>query len=107
MLVVAYAGILAAGQAGNERQLFSEWKIALAAKTIATFGLLLGLIWAYVCHDHFGYLKQLRDRAIGVLPEYRRLRDISRNRFRSSTALMAYGVPALAAAMWVVLLVLI
>jgi hypothetical protein len=106
MLVVAYAGILAGGQTGGSSD-HNQWKVIVATKAIGVFGLLLTMAWIYVCHDHVQYLSRLRERAQEFLPEYRAFHTTNPHRFRSSNAVMAYGVPVLAATLWLVLIVLI
>jgi len=106
MLVVAYAGIIAGWQAASGGET-GEWKLALAARMVAVFGLLLTAVWGYVSHDQFHYLRRLRTRAAQHLPEYRELRATRPNRFELSMSLMTYGVPGLAGTLWTALAILV
>ena len=87
LLVVAYAAILASDQSTYRRHAL------LAAGVIAVFGLLVTLVWAYVCHHQWRDVKSLRDHAVELLPEYRTTIARRRNPIVPPKALMTYVVP--------------
>jgi len=100
LLVVSYASMLGVGQTpGSDRP-------TLAARVIAVFGLLLTLAWGYVGHRHLQYYQLVSIRMREHLPEYRKAREQWRRRGVSSLPVVTYSLPMLAAAVWVLLLII-
>lgn len=98
LLVVAYTGLLpGSGSAGAP---------ILAACVVAVFGLLLTCVWAYVGHRHLQYLALLNSRVRDHVREYRALRERWHPKGPSSLPLVTYTLPALAAVMWIILLLI-
>jgi hypothetical protein len=98
LLVVAYATMLPTSHTGAGE--------ILAARVIATFGLLLTVMWLYVGHRHLRYCMLIRMRMLEMLPEYRETRARWRSSRISSLPLITYFLPSLAIVMWVFLLVI-
>ena len=100
LLVVAYTGLLSGASAGSS--LTKVGSIIWIARTLATFGFLLTLLWIYVNRRQWYVVRHLQERAREILPEYKVTYE-TRGKWRiSSTWLMAYAVPSLIAVMWAV-----
>jgi hypothetical protein len=96
MVLVAYS--LLASRAGES---------PVRGEIIASFGLIVSLIWAWASHRALVILRYVTIRAMKEHSYYRRIREERPNqrwRFMGSTKLMAYAVPAVAIIMWTVLL---
>ena len=96
MVLVAYS--LLVSRAGE---------IPVRGEVIASFGLIVSLIWAWASHRALVILRYVTIRAMKEHPYYRRIREERPNqrlRFMGSTKLMAYAIPAIAIIMWTVLL---
>ena len=103
LLVVAYSSVLGVGQSGA---LATGDRAVLANRVIAAFGVMLALIWVYVADRHLQYYKLVSARLREHVPEYGEVRRAWRRRGPSSLPLVSYSLPALAAIMWVLLLVI-
>lgn len=93
MLVAAYAGAL-------------EADARSAALSIGVFGLVMTIAWGYVSRRQHGLVEFIQVRARAELPEYREIcaaRPPARLRSRT---VIAFGLPLLLSALWIVLLVL-
>ena len=103
LLVVAYTGVL--NLSGIHEQ---PLRLRVAALVLAIFGFLLTVIWAFVSVRQRQVLLDLHGRAREAFPEYRRTiaeRKLPGGRI-SSTMLIAFGVPILAAIMWLIFIVI-
>ncbi len=102
MFVVAYAGVLTGAFSSSTHHSAFSW----VARVLAGFGLLLALVWLYVSHIQWSYLKFLRSRMSEQLPNYERIQTGRPQGFVEDGAMSAYIVPSLAAVMWLVLMLL-
>ncbi|MFC7387158.1 hypothetical protein [Sphaerisporangium rhizosphaerae] len=103
LLIVAYTLVLGVTtQTGGS----STTTALMAVRIIAVFGLLLTVIWGYVAHRHLRYYELLRARQREVFPEYEQLRKQWRMKGISSLPLVTYFLPLLAAALWILLLLI-
>jgi hypothetical protein len=59
----------------QKRGTYSATRLLLAARVLASFGLLLTAVWFYVGRRHLKYCKYIRGRAQDRLPEYRATRE--------------------------------
>jgi hypothetical protein len=100
-LVVAYAGLLGNEQPGD------AGRLALAARVIAIFGILLSIAWLYVSRRQWLYSVYVYGRAEREMPDVASIFAQRRQPGLSGTAVMAYVVPSLAFAMWLVLAILV
>jgi hypothetical protein len=100
LLVVAYAGLL-----GNEQPSDAS-RLALAARAIAIFGILL-VAWLYVSRRQWLYSVYVYGRAEKEMTDVATIFAERRQSGLSGTAVMAYVVPSLAYAMWLVLAILV
>lgn len=104
LLVVAYTGILGLSLSVHGQPL----RLRVAALVLAIFGCLLTIIWAFVNGRQRQVLLHLHKRARETFPEYRRTieeRKLPGGRI-SGTFLMAFGVPVLAAIMWLIFVII-
>ena len=101
MLVVAYAGLL-----GND-QPSDAGRLALAARAIALFGILLSVAWLYVSRRQWLYSVYVYGRAEKDMSDVATIFAERRQSGLSGTAVMVYVVPSLAFAMWLVLAILV
>ena len=104
LLVVAYTGILGLLLSVHGQPL----RLRVAALVLAIFGCLLTVIWAFVNGRQRQVLLDLHKRARETFPEYRRTieeRQLPGGRV-SGTFLMAFGVPVLAAIMWLIFVII-
>lgn len=92
LLAVAYSTTAAAGDAKP------------AARVMAAFGIALTVIWVYAGHRHLRYSRALQRRAAERLPDFAQTQEACRLPGLSALPLIVYGLPALAAVMWMVLL---
>jgi hypothetical protein len=100
LLVISYATMLGVDQtSGSDR-------LTLAVRVIAIFGLLLTLAWGYVGHRHLQYYDLVSVRMRKHLPEFRKAREQWRRRGVSSLPVVTYFLPALAAILWLLLLII-
>ena len=100
LLVVAYTGILGLSLSVHGQPL----RLQVAALVLSIFGCLLTVIWVFVSGRQRQVLLDLHKRAREAFPEYRRTieeRKLPGGRI-SGTFLMAFGVPVLAAIMWLI-----
>ena len=100
LLVVAYTGILGLSLSVHGQPL----RLRVAALVLSIFGWLLTAIWLFVSGRQRQVLVDLHKRAREAFPEYRRTieeRKLPGGRI-SGTFLMAFGVPVLAAIMWLI-----
>jgi len=72
---------------------------------VAAFGLLLTIVWCYIGHRHLRYYSLQSSRLRMQLAEYNLLRENWRQRRPSSLPLVTYFLPALSAAIWLLMLV--
>ncbi|MFI8872459.1 hypothetical protein [Streptomyces sp. NPDC055243] len=93
LLAVAYSTTVTAGDT------------KAAARVMAAFGIALTVIWLYVGHRHLRYCRALQRRAAERLPDFAETQAACRLPGLSALPLIVYGLPVLAAVMWVVLLV--
>lgn len=100
-LVVAYAGLLGNEQPGD------AGRLALAARVIAIFGILLSIAWLYVSRRQWLYSVYVYGRAEREMPDVASIFAQRRQPGLSGTAVMAYVVPGLAFAMWLALAILV
>jgi len=80
-------------------------RLLLAARAVAAFGLLLTIVWCYIGHRHLRYYSLQSSRLRMQLAEYNLLRENWRQRRPSSLPLVTYFLPALSAAIWLLMLV--
>ena len=76
-------------------------------RVIATFGLMITIVWAYAAHRFLARFRYITRRAEDEYPYYRAIREGRppvRFRLLGSTHLMAYVVPFVTMAMWMILL---
>jgi hypothetical protein len=105
LLVVAYSSILTSGLHSGPTG--RDEKLLLAARVIAVFGLFLTVIWCYACMRLLSILSYLYKRVEEACPEYKRTNEERRTPGRiRSTWLITYVVPALAATMWIIFVVI-
>lgn len=76
----------------------------LLLRIMSTLGVLMSLIWWYVQARQYQFLRQLKRRVANLASEY--AETLSGHRRISSTFLLAYVIPALFLALWVVFLIL-
>jgi len=106
MLVVAYSAILGA------RPHIGHYWLAVS-RVIAGFGLTMSVIWLLTSYLHLSYLLHLRAQAVEAIREFGAFRKAWQAAGRSPlrkldiAALIAYAVPVLAGALWVILLILV
>jgi hypothetical protein len=105
MLVVAYAAVLSAGPSAAAS--LDPTTLSWIARVLAGVGILLGLVWAYVSHSQWAYLKFLRDEAIRTFPDFAERRIRAPRPKPDDGAVSAYAAPWLTVVMWVVLALLI
>lgn len=99
LLVVAYSTILSAES--------DQWQSALiAARVIAAFGLPLTGVWLYVGHRHLQYSRTLQRRAAAQLPDYAETLAACHQPGLGARSLIVYGLPSLAAGMWLTLILI-
>jgi hypothetical protein len=103
LLIVAYTSILGVARASGHDTL--SIGPLLAARIIASFGLLFTLIWAYVAHRHLLYCNYIIVRMKAHIPEYRDTREGWSIQGPSSLSLVTYCLPALSFVMWTLLLI--
>jgi hypothetical protein len=106
LLLVAYSGVLrVSGHARSSGM--------TASRVIAAFGLAVAVMWILTSYLHLSYVRRLRARVAAELPEFG---DTRSSWLKSQPGwarrvdilvLIAYGVPALAGILWVMLLFLI
>jgi hypothetical protein len=104
LLVVSYTGILGLSFSVHEQPL----RLRVAALVLAIFGCSLTVMWAFVNGRQRQVLLDLHKRAREAFPEYRRTieeRKLPGGRI-SGTLLMAFGVPVLAAIMWLIFVII-
>jgi hypothetical protein len=104
LLVVAYTGVLGLSFSVHGQPL----RLRVAALVLAIFGCLLTVIWAFVNGRQRQVLLDLHKRAREAFPEYRRTieeRKLPGGRI-SGTLLIAFGVPVLAAIMWLIFVII-
>jgi len=104
LLVVAYTGILGLSLSVHAQPL----RLRVAALVLAIFGCLLTVIWVFVNGRQRQVLVDLHKRARETFPEYRRTieeRKLPGGRI-SGTFLIAFGVPVLAAIMWLIFVII-
>jgi hypothetical protein len=99
LIIVGYSTLLSAQ--GQEQQ---GPNLMLAARGFSAFGIALSLTWLYVDHRHLRYTNLVQQRAMARLPEYAETRAQWPQRGLGSIPVIAYGLPAMACAMWVFLL---
>jgi hypothetical protein len=92
LFAVAYTTLLAAGSHAS------------AARLLAGFGLAMALTCMLVCHRQFRYFRTVQRHANQRFPEYVATRA-TWGRKPIALVLISYGLPALAATMWVALLI--
>lgn len=97
LLVVAYSTILSAESGPSQSAL-------VAARVIAVFGLPLTGVWLYAGHRHLRYSRALQHRAASQLPDYAETQVACHQPGLGATSLIVYGLPSLAAGMWLTLL---
>jgi hypothetical protein len=104
LLAVAYSSILTKSVVGRSGGL--PFRLSLAAKVLAVFGLLLTVIWAYSNNRLRHTSMYLKMRAYDALPEFRRTLDERKlpGRRISATWMITFVVPGLAAIMWLIFL---
>ena len=72
---------------------------------VATFGLVLTLVWAYAAHRSYGNVKYLTEDAAEKDPAYKSIfEDRPKRRILGAWPVMTYSVPIAAIGMWAVLL---
>ncbi len=76
----------------------------VAARVIAAFGLPLTGVWLYAGHRHLQYSRALQRHAASQLPDYADTRAACHQPGLGATSLIVYGLPSLAAGMWLTLL---
>ncbi|MFD9392965.1 hypothetical protein ACFWBB_20310 [Streptomyces sp. NPDC060000] len=76
------------------------------ARVMAGFGIALTLTWLYVGHRHLRYDRAVQLRAASRLPDFAETDRTCRQPGPNALPLIVYGLPLLAAVMWVVLLFL-
>lgn len=76
------------------------------ARVMAAFGIALTVIWLYVGHRHLLYDRAVQRRVADRLPDFAETDRTCRQPGPSALPLIVYGLPLLAAVMWIVLLVL-
>lgn len=99
LIIVGYSTILSARGQGHHNH-----QAMLAARGFSAFGIALSLTWLYVDHRHLRYTNLVQQRAMDRLPEYAETRAQWPQRGLGSIPVIAYGLPAMACAMWVFLL---
>lgn len=104
LLVVAYSGLLAASETHGTS--YSATRLLLAARVLASFGLLLTAVWFYVGRRHLMYCKYIRARAHDRLPEYRATREGWPRGLLPSLDLVTYSITFLAGIVWILLLLI-
>ncbi len=77
-----------------------------AARVMAVFGIALAVIWAYSGSRHYWHNQVLQRRIIQRFPDIAEILAAFRRPGPSSTLLIVYGMPAMTAVMWIVLLVI-
>jgi hypothetical protein len=105
LLVVAYSGLLAASETHGASN-SAATRLLLAARVLASFGLLLTAIWFYVGRRHLKYCKYIRARARDRLPEYRATREGWPRGLLPSLDLITYSITFLAGIVWILLLLI-
>ena len=104
LLVVAFTGVLGLALGAPGQPL----RLGVAALVLAIFGCFLTVIWAFVNGRQRQVLLDLHRRAREAFPEYRR--TIEERKLPggpiSGTFLMAFGVPVLAAIMWLIFVII-
>lgn len=91
LFAVAYTTLLASGEH------------LAAARLLAVFGLAMALTCMFVCHRQLHYYRVVQRHAIQRLPEYAATRG-SWGRSPVALFLITYGLPLLAGALWISLL---
>lgn len=91
LFAVAYTTLLASGEH------------LTAARLLAAFGLLMALTCMFVCHRQFHYYRVVQNRAHHRLPEFAATRA-TWARKPIALLLITYGLPLMAAILWVSLL---
>jgi hypothetical protein len=91
MLLVGYTTVLSTPQP----------KVFIA-RVIASFGMLLTLVWIYVNIRQWYIVKHVRARAVEVLPDYRETYQTRAKWHISSIWLLVYLVPAIIGVVWVI-----
>jgi hypothetical protein len=104
LLLVSFTGIL--GIILDSTKGVPSFHLLLAARVVAVFGLLLTIVWSYIGHRHLRYYTLQSSHLRAHLTEYRLLRGEWRSRGPSSLPLVTYFLPALAGALWIVMLAL-
>ncbi len=102
MLVVAYAGLL-----GNEQHGSGSGNLALAARVVAIFGMLLSLAWVYVTRRQWKYSQYIYSSVSAAIPDMAMTFAARNQRGPSGSAVMVYVVPGLSCAMWLVLAIFV
>ncbi|MGW7070982.1 hypothetical protein ACWGII_00200 [Streptomyces sp. NPDC054855] len=74
-----------------------------AARLLATFGLVMALVCMFVCHRQFHYYRVVQDQAQRRLPEFAVTRA-TWARKPIALLLITYGLPLMAAILWLSLL---
>jgi hypothetical protein len=106
LLLVAYSAVLS--RSGS-----SMHSALVASRIIAGFGLAIAVMWIVTSYLHLSYVLNLRERMLTNVPEYRDTRlpweekQPHWARHVDIFVLIAYGVPALACILWVMLLSLV
>ncbi|MFD8567964.1 hypothetical protein [Streptomyces sp. NPDC059639] len=77
-----------------------------AARVMAVFGIALAVIWAYSGSRHYWHNRVIQRRLIERFPDVAEILAAFRRPGPSSTPLIVYGMPAMTAVMWIVLLVI-
>ena len=101
MMVVAYSGLLASGST------VAAMRSIIASTVIAVFGLMLAVVWGYVARRQWRYSLHVYSHAFRMLPEQEAIEQTRGQSRVSGSMLTAYVVPAMTAAMWVALLILV
>ncbi|MEW2084962.1 hypothetical protein [Streptomyces sp. NPDC005283] len=102
LLVVAFTTVLSA--AGRDDDL--AHRSLLAARVIASFGLLLTASWLYVGHQQLSYSRGVQRRSKERLADYTATLNAARRSGLRAKPLVVYVLPALAGALWLMLLLI-
>jgi hypothetical protein len=104
LLVVAYSGLLAASETHGTS--YPVTRLLLAARVLASFGLLLTVVWFYVGRRHLKYCKYIRALAHDRLAEYRATREGWPTGLLPSLDLITYSITFLTGIVWILLLLI-